>query len=375
MDIQPLFANQKTNVSGNWKIILLIVAALVLFLFSIDLLISALHNLSGEVVQVIIQATSNPFTGLFIGLFVTAVIQSSTITTASVVALVASGAITLPAAIPIIMGANVGTTITSIIVSLGFIQKKKEFRRAVAAGSYHCFFNILTVVIIFPLEYNFKLLTSTSSWIVAHLFRPSLNSGLAGASEPWSVFGPIINFLMNNISGAVLVILSFSLLFFSILFFRKQITALLKSRSPETFSRFFFKNRWKSFGWGLLVTAGIRSSTITTSLVVPIVAKKITTLKQAAPYIMGANIGTTITALIAAVTQSNTASAMSIGIAHCLFNATGVLFFFFIPALQKLPVELANALGRMATSYRVSVLIFLLVIFFIIPFSLIYMSQ
>jgi sodium-dependent phosphate cotransporter len=73
------------------------------------------------------------------------------------VALVASGAMPLNSAIPFIMGANVGTTITSTIISLGFITKKKEFRRAVAIGTYHDFFNILTVVLLFPLELLFRI--------------------------------------------------------------------------------------------------------------------------------------------------------------------------------------------------------------------------
>ena len=88
-------------------------------------MISSLQKLGGDAIQIIIQATSNPFTGLFIGLLVTALIQSSSATTASIVALVASGSITVQSAVPIIMGANVGTTITSTIVSLGFIQKKQ----------------------------------------------------------------------------------------------------------------------------------------------------------------------------------------------------------------------------------------------------------
>src|SRR5688572_32986229 len=96
---------------------------------------SSLQHLGRNVAETILLATSNPFTGLFIGLLITAMLQSSSTTTALVVALVASGSITLQSAVPIIMGANVGTTITSTIVSLGFINKKKEFRRAVAAGT------------------------------------------------------------------------------------------------------------------------------------------------------------------------------------------------------------------------------------------------
>ncbi|MBT1706298.1 Na/Pi symporter [Fulvivirgaceae bacterium PWU20] len=340
------------------------------------MMVSSLQHLGRDVVQTIIQATQNPFTGLFIGLLITAMIQSSSTTTAMVVALVASGSLTLQSAVPIIMGANVGTTITSTIVSLGFISRKKEFRRAVAAGTYHCFFNLLTVVILFPLEYYYEFLSSLSTHIggyfSTHTSAPLKNQ----VFHFWSGFSPLIDFLVNTISnGFILIILSFTLLFVSILVFRKLISDLLEAKTPEAFSRFFFKNQLKSFTWGLLTTAAIRSSTITTSVVVPIVAKKITSLKQAAPFIMGANIGTTITAFIAVTLNSNASGAISIAIAHFLFNFIGMLIFFPIPVLRKLPIELANSLGRLTLKYRLAGFVFILLTFFFIPFSLIYFNQ
>jgi len=144
-----------------------------MFLFSLDLMVSSLQHLGKLATETILLATSNPFTGLFIGLLVAAMLQSSSATTSMIVALVASGSITLQSAVPIIMGANVGTTITSTIVSLGFINKKKEFRRAVAAGTYHDFFNILTVIVLFPLEYYYEFLSTVSSNIANYFFTTS----------------------------------------------------------------------------------------------------------------------------------------------------------------------------------------------------------
>ena len=339
-------------------------------------MISSLQHIGKNVGETILLATSNPFTGLFIGLLITAMLQSSSTTTSLVVALVASGSITLQNAIPIIMGANVGTTITSTIVSLGFINKKKEFRRAVSAGTYHYFFNILTVIILFPLEYYYSFLSSISVWIANLFFTPSVQPTENNVAHFWFGFSPIINFLINNIrSPFFLAVLGLILLFASILIFRRLISNLLKAKSPEVFSRFFFKNHFKSFSWGLLTTAAIRSSTITTSVVVPIVAKKIVTLKQAAPFIMGANIGTTITAFIAALLNSNTSGAISIAIAHFLFNLIGVLIFFPIPVLRRLPLELASGMGKLTLKYRLAGFVFLLTTFFFLPFSLIYLNQ
>lgn len=375
MEPTPTIDPNRT-VWSNIRVALYILAAFILFLFSLDLMTSSLQHIGKNVAETILLATSNPFTGLFIGLLITAMLQSSSTTTSLVVALVASGSITLQSAIPIIMGANIGTTITSTIVSLGFISRKKEFRRAVAAGTYHDFFNLLTTIALFPLEYYYGSLSSLSEWIAGFIITPDLKPKENTVSHIWFGFESVVDFLIQAIPSAFfLVLLSLGLLFSSILIFRRLISNLLKARSPEVFSRFFFKSQLKSFTWGLLTTAAIRSSTITTSVVVPIVAKKIATLKQAAPFIMGANMGTTITAFIAAALNSNISSGISIAIAHFLFNFIGVILFFPIPVLRKLPIELAEGLGKLTLKYRLAGFVYILLTFFFIPFSLIYFHQ
>jgi sodium-dependent phosphate cotransporter len=365
--------------SQNWeqtRKILYILGTLVLFVFALDLMISSLQNLGSTAAEAILLATSNPFTALFIGLLITAMIQSSSTATSLVVALVASGSITIDSAIPIIMGANIGTTITSTIVSLGFINKKKEFRRAIAAGTYHDFFNILTVSILFPLEYYNGFLSNLSGWITENFFTVSKSSSPSAFTPLWSGFNPIIEFLVNVIpSGFLLALFSFGLLFLSILLFRKLISELLMASSPEKFSRFFFKNTVKSFFWGLVTTAAIRSSTITSSVVVPIVAQKIITLRKAVPFILGANMGTTITAIIAATLNANSSSAITIALAHFLFNLIGVLVFFPIPFLRNIPMAMAIGLGRLTIRYRLAGFVYILVVFFFVPFSLIYLNK
>lgn len=363
---------------NRWRIIVkntaYILGALFIFLFALDLMISSLQHLGKTAAETIILATSNPFTGLFIGLLITAIIQSSSATTSMVVALVASGAITLEGAVPIIMGANVGTTITSTIVSLGFITRKKEFRRAVAAGTYHDFFNILTVVILFPLEYYFGFLSGLSGSLAALLFNQPIGPSKPNFSLLGSGFSPVINFLVSNIgNGFLLALLSFALLFGSILFFRKVLTKLLGFGSQDRFQKFFFQHPLKSFGWGLVTTAAIRSSSVTTSLVVPLVAKKVVKLKKAVPFILGANIGTTLTAFIAAMFNSNT--AISIAIAHFLFNFIGVLIFSFLPIAKDVPIRLASGLGRLTLKYRLVGFLYVILMFFFIPFSLIYLNK
>lgn len=364
--------------SFQWRIFfrngIYFLVGLLVFLFSLDLMISSLHQLGSTLSDAILLATSNPFTGLFIGLLTTAIIQSSSATTSMTVALVASRALSLQAAVPIVMGANIGTTITSTIVSLSFINRKKEFKRAVAAGTYHDFFNILTTIILFPLELNFHFLSNLAQYIATNFF----NEPAGQTTTNFRMLGPglslPVQFLTENVSnGYVLGALSLIMLFGSILFFRKVLTNLLGLGSQTKFRRFFFRNPFKSFSWGLLITAGIRSSTVTTSLVVPLVAKKIIRLRQAGAFILGANIGTTITAFLASTFNSN--AAISIAITHFLFNFIGVLFFFRTPLLKEIPFKLAMGLGRLTLRNRLVGFLYLLLTFFLIPFSLIFLSQ
>ncbi len=377
MEAEAHISPTTPEVNFNWKYffwgtIYFIIGVLV-FLFSLDLMISSLQHLGPELNQTILLATANPFTGLFIGLLVTAIVQSSTTTTSLTVALVASGSLTLEGAVPIIMGANIGTTITSTIVSLSFINQKKEFRRAVSVGTYHGFFKILTALILFPLEYNFHFLSRLAQFIAVHFFHEP-----AQVTKNFKLMGPSlsgpVSFIAERIgNGYFLASLSVILLFGSILFFRKVIAHVLGLGSQEKVQRFFFKKPYKSFGWGMLITAVIRSSTVTTSLVVPLVAKKTIRLRQAGAFILGASIGTTITAFMASTFNSN--AAMSIALTHFLFNFIGVLIFFRTPYLKEIPFRLATGIGRLALRSRLVGFLYLLIIFFLIPFSLIYFSQ
>lgn len=353
---------------------LLIGVALATFLFAVDLMGASLTRLGSGLSEAILLATSNPFNGLFIGLLVTALLQSSSTTTALVVAFVASRLITVEAALPIIMGANIGTTITSTIVSLGFMNKKKEFRRAVASGTFHDLFNILTVLIVFPLQYYYNFLGRVSTYIADRIFVPVINP-VQHVEPGKSFFDPVITVFETWIpSGLLLGAISLTLLFGSILAFRRLVSDLLDVKEPQRLGR-FLSGYWKSFFWGLVTTAAIRSSTITTSLIVPVVAKKIVDLKKAGPFIIGANIGTTITAFLVVSLNATTREAIIIASSHLVFNIVGVLFFLIMPGIRQMPYRLANRLGSLTLRFRLTGFVYLLSTFFVVPFILIYLNQ
>ncbi|MDH3424740.1 MAG: Na/Pi symporter, partial [Gemmatimonadota bacterium] len=128
---------------------------LYLFFFSIELMSQAFKMAGRGFAEQLLNTTADPLAGLIIGFLATSLIQSSSTTTTIVVGLVASEVLTIPLAIPIIMGANIGTTTTNTIVSIGHVTRPREFERAFAASTVHDFFNILAALTILPIELLF----------------------------------------------------------------------------------------------------------------------------------------------------------------------------------------------------------------------------
>lgn len=360
----------------SWaKEVLLFVFCVLLLLLSINLMGTTILQFSQESVQRVMSATENPFVCLFIGLLVTAIIQSSSTTTALVIALVANGVMSIETAVPIVMGANVGTTITPTIVSLSYIARRNEFRKGLAAGAVHSLFNIFVVILLFPLESYYGLLTSLSRYVTKALF----SGGTGEVVYAWQsiesfLFQPVSDYIIQLVDFQVFVlIISGILLFTSIKLLSKLFYRRVIGESRNRLQAVAFSSPLKSFVVGLIATAGVQSSSVTTSLMVPLVATNRVSLKKAWPFIMGANIGTTITAFIAALFKSE--AALSLAFVHLFFNLTGVLFFLPISGLRNLPVRLANKLGIYTFNHRLIGLLYILMIFFVIPFVLISLSS
>lgn len=352
--------------------ILAAVLTVTLFLFSIDLLGAAFSRLGGGVSGLILEAVANPFISLFIGILLTAIIQSSSTTTAMVVAFVASGSLAFSTAIPMVMGANIGTTLTNMLVALGFIARKGEFRKAFATGGIHGLYNIFLVLLLFPLEYRYHILSRTALWFADILPNAQGKAtkllGLETYLVDWST-----SFILSIFDSNVLpLVISLGLLFGSIKLMTKISSGLL-SKAQRKYYQYVFDNTFKSFSWGVLLTGAVQSSTMTTTLLVPLVATKKVSLRSAFPFIMGANIGTTVTALLAALFKSE--AAVSIALVHLFFNLMGVLIFLPFKAVREFALQIANDMGILAQKYRMSGFIYIILIFFLLPFTLIYMNK
>jgi sodium-dependent phosphate cotransporter len=337
-------------------------------------MIFSLSSIGLGAVKDLIQIAELPFISLFIGLLTTALIQSSSTVTSIAVAMVASGTISLDSGIFVIMGANIGTTLTSDIISLSYITNKSKFRLALSAGVVHDFFNILTTIIIFPLEYYYKILSKSAMFIAKFLSVKSPASDIAFSKPVYSIIKPLtvrITYLFENYW--VVGIISLLLLFTAIKLFSKYSYRLLISKSRDKFKSYIFSNPFKSFSWGLLITGALQSSSITTSLSVPLVATGKLPLSSVFPFIMGANIGTTVTALLAAIFKSE--AAVSLAIAHLIFNLIGVLIFLPFKTIRNIPVELARIFGFRAGDNRLIGFFYIVFTLFLIPFLLIYLSR
>lgn len=349
-----------------------VILAVFFFLFSIMLMVHAINALGYSFANYTISATSNPYIGLFIGLLATALMQSSSTATTLIVAGVASGTVSLSSAIPMVMGANIGTTLTSTIVSMGYITKPVEFRKAVAAGTIHDLFNILMVVLLFPIEMKYHLLEKGSKAISGLLSLDGVTES-ANTVQLFTLFSRLNDWLIESTSSLFMLILAMVLLFASIKIISKLLYNILIGKTKDKFETTVFSNTARSFGWGLFLTSAAQSSSLTTSLIVPLVATDKVKLKRAFQFILGANMGTTLTALLAALFQSE--AALDIAIVHFLFNTFGVVLFIFVPSLAQLPLFLANKLGDFTLKLRALGFVYILVTFFLMPFTLIYFSQ
>lgn len=357
-----------------------IFAILYLFLVSIGMIGSAFKGMGKEFAVHLIQSNAGPLIGLFIGILATSIIQSSSTTTSLVVGMVAAGTfgddfrIAVAAAVPYIMGANIGTSVTNLIVSLGYIVNKNEFRRAFSASIVHDFFNVMSVLILFPMEMAFGLISKSASWLAELLVGSesfSFNSPIKLITDPavaWvkELFKQqeIINY------NWLLLIVAFLLLFLSLRYLSKLIRSLVIHKLEAFFDSHIFKTAGRAMLFGVFITILVQSSSITTSLVVPLAGAGILRLEQIFPYTLGANIGTTITALLASLV-SGTIAPLAVAFSHMIFNIFGIAIIWPIERVRNIPIITAKWFTEIAIQNKIYPIIYILVVFFIVPLTLI----
>ncbi len=350
-----------------------IILCLYLFIVGIGAMGHSFKLFGKEFSERILTTTSSPLIGLFIGILATSLVQSSSTTTSIIVGMVAGGAISIEGAIPMVMGANVGTTITNTLVSMGHITRRVEFRRAFAAATVHDFFNIITLVVLLPLQLTTQFL-SKAAVALADLFAGiggmKLGNPLKAATKPTI---ELLSQLVND-QPVLLLIVAVVLTFAMLAGIVKLLRSMVLEKVEAFFDQHLFRTIPRALIFGLLLTATVQSSSITTSLVIPLVGAGLLTIHQVLPYTMGANVGTTITAMLAALSTTNLA-ALSVAFAHLLFNISGIVMILPFKRMRQIPISLAERLADMSSRNRLIPFIVVGLVFFVIPLSLILLTR
>lgn len=353
--------------------VLRFLAVLYLFFVCIDLMGASFKLFGKDTAVGLLTVTENPFVGLVIGILATSIMQSSSSTTSIVVGLVGAGTLTIPQAIPIVMGANIGTTITNIIVSMGHIRRRNEFELAFAGATMHDFFNLCSVTIFLPLEILFhpiqKAATFISEMIIGFeggTFNSPLKLIVKPAVTAIEQLGSLV-FENKLVLGIVMVIVALVLLIFTLAQMVNISRGALSSKIELVVDKYLFTSIPRAFIIGIILTSLVQSSSVTTALVVPLIAAEIIKLEAAFPYMLGANIGTTITAILASLVTGNPA-AVTIALCHLMFNLFGTIVFL---PLKSLPIAMSRFMGRVASKNRWVAIAYTVIVFFVIPTILI----
>ncbi|XP_004624706.1 sodium-dependent phosphate transport protein 2B isoform X2 [Octodon degus] len=447
---------------GIGKFVLLL-GFLYLFVCSLDILSSAFQLVGGKMAGQFFSNNSimsNPVAGLVIGVLVTVMVQSSSTSSSIVVSMVASSLLTVRMAIPIIMGANIGTSITNTLVALMQAGDRNEFRRAFAGATVHDFFNWLSVLVLLPLEaishylerltglvvntFNFqngdeapallKVITDPFTKLIVQLDKKvihqiAMNDPAAqnkslikiwcksvstvaqmnvtvpspenctssslcwtDGAQTWTLKNVtlqeniakcqhiFVNFnLPDLIVGIILLVLSLLVLCGCLIMIVKILSSVLKGQVATVIKKtintdFPFPFSWVTGYLAILVGAGmtfiVQSSSVFTSALTPLIGIGVISIERAYPLTLGSNIGTTTTAIMAALASpgSTLKSSLQIALCHFFFNISGILLWYPIP-FTRLPIRLAKGLGNISSKYRWFAVVYLIILFLLFPLS------
>ena len=355
-----------------WVRILGLVVTMGVFIIALELMgdgIKAIGKGSFDLEGFLRSATDSPLLGLITGILVTSLVQSSSTTTSLVVTLVATGTLPVTSAIPVIMGANIGTTVTNTIVSMGHITRPHEFRLAVAGATVHDFFNWMAVLILLPLELLFGIISKPALAIAESI--PGLDSGELGDTP----FDQVAKYLFEGPlgeNGWLTAALGLGLLFVALRYLVVFLKSLVLGRSEGALDRYVFGNPLVAMGFGLVLTFMVQSSSVTTSLVIPLIGAGVLSVRKVFPYMLGANVGTTATGLFAAaiaITSGEPAAVagLTIALCHTLFNVFGILIIYPVSVIREIPIRMAEFVGELAFKNRLYAVAYVAGLFYVLP--------
>ena len=350
---------------------LTVLTLLYLFLVAIEMMGASFKAVGRETAENLLTSFGNPFAGLFVGVLATVLVQSSSVTTATIVALVGSGQLPLPVAVPMVMGANIGTTVTNTLVALGHVGRKDDFRRAFAGATVHDFFNLMTVAVLLPMELLTGWLQKSAHYLTqwvpevgAKLPNP-LKTGVKWSSEHVQHFLEETCALQGGYLAAILFVMAIAMIVASLYFITKNMKYLMATRIEKMLNRVLGRSGILGLLIGILMTVAVQSSSITTSLLIPLFGAGLLQLRAGLPIMIGANIGTTITALLAATVTD--VAGLEIALVHLLFNLCGTALVLPWKVTRDILIWLAESLAEAAVKNKLWVLGYVFVVFVLVP--------
>ncbi len=347
---------------------------LYLFLVGVGLLENGIAALGEGFQAGLLEQVSNPLSGLFAGILATVLVQSSSVSTATIVGLVGAGTLSVEFAVPMIMGANIGTTVTNTLAALGNVRRSEEFRRGFAGATVHDVFNVMAVIVLLPLELAFGLLSRPAIALSGVLrggevAAPGQSPIRAAVKAPVDAFNALIDPSAAGgvLIGIILLGTGLALIFVALGTITRNMRLLVAGSMERAMNRLVGRGGGAmGILVGIGVTVAVQSSTITTSILVPLVAAGILTLRNAYPITLGANVGTTITALLASLAVVRP-EGLTIALVHTMFNLTALALIYPVPAVRYIPVTVAERLAAAATEHRSLIVAYVAGLFLVVP--------
>lgn len=350
---------------------------LLIFLMGVKGLGDGFKALGRGAIEAFFLATANPFVALVVGILATTLVQSSSVTTAMIVGLVAAPEDPLPLAnaVPMIMGANIGTTVTNTIVSLAHMGRRDEFQRAFAVATCHDFFNFISVGLLLPVELATGFLRRAATFMASHLrgmgglqYESPLDALLKAGLQPIKSLAAA---LFDSSLGQALCLIGMSglLIYGALMLVVRVMRAAMETRVESFVTQALGRHILLSVAVGIVATVMVQSSSITTALLVPLAGAGLVTLNQAFPITVGANIGTTVTALLASLAASgpNAQAGLAIALVHLLFNLAGTVLILPSRRTREIPLAAARWLAATATRSRRWALLYVVILFYLLP--------
>lgn len=355
-----------------------------LLIFSIEMIGDGFKLAAADNAKQLFDFARNPIVGLMIGILATTMVQSSSTTTSIVVSLVASG-MPVSIAVPIIMGANIGTTITNTLASLGSAGEKEPFRRAFAAATVHDFFNLMAVAIFLPLEMATGFLERIAGGM-ANAFSGASGADTDSTDFLDTIIGVPAGFLVDNVfkplapnemaAGIIVAVVGVVGILLVVRFIGIVLGQLMVGNAKNLLHNSIGRGPVAGMGSGMLVTVMAQSSSVTTSLMVPLAAAGTIKTRAIYPYTLGANVGTTMTALLASMAVTdNKEQALQIAFVHLMFNVSAILVIYVLPFLRQFPLRGAETLARLATENKMYVVGWVLGVYVALPLVAIFISN